>query len=66
MELIRGVAGRAPTLTAVRVAMGVEAVFLETALAAIDRDFGGVDAYLAGPLGVDSSKRERLERSLLA
>ncbi len=65
VELIHGVAGRAPTISAVRVAMGVEAAFLETAFAGIDRDFGGVDRYLDTRLGVDRSTRDRLESSLL-
>ncbi len=65
VELIHGVSGRAPTISAVRVAMGVEAAFLERAFMAIERDFGGVDAYLESRLGVDRRTRLLIEARLL-
>ena len=65
IELIRGVAGRAPTESAVRVAMGVEAAFLERAFLAIERDHGGIDAYVEQRLGVDRGVRGALEARLL-
>jgi protein tyrosine/serine phosphatase len=65
VELIHGVAGRAPTLSAVRVAMSVEPALLETAFAAMARDSGGVDAYLERRLGVDAALRAALRERLL-
>ncbi len=62
---ITELAGRTPSEGAVRVAMGVEAAYLETALAAIDTRFGGLDAYLERGLGVDRRRREALETRLL-
>jgi protein tyrosine/serine phosphatase len=65
VELIHGVAGRAPALAAVRVAMSVEAALLQTAFAAMERDFGGVDAYLEHRLGVDAALKASLRDRLL-
>jgi protein-tyrosine phosphatase len=65
VDLIHGVAGRAPSLAAVRVAMSVESAFLETAFAAMTRDFGGVDAYLERRLGVDAALKASLRDRLL-
>lgn len=65
VELIHGAAGRAPTLAAVQVAMGVEAAFLEQAFTAIDRDFGGLDAYIEVQLGVDQAMSQTLKERLL-
>ena len=38
----------------------VQAEFLDAALHAVDHDFGGVDAYLAGELGLRGPERARL------
>jgi protein-tyrosine phosphatase len=65
VDLIHGVAGRAPSLAAVRVAMSVESAFLETAFVAMTRDFGGVDAYLERRLGVDAALKASLRDRLL-
>jgi protein tyrosine/serine phosphatase len=65
VELIHGVAGRAPTLSAVRVAMSVEPALLETAFAAMTRDFGGIDGYLQHRLGVDAALRAAVRERLL-
>ena len=65
VELIHGVAGRAPSLTAVRVAMGVEPALLETMFAALARDHGGVDAYLEQRLGVDGAFKAALRERLV-
>ena len=65
VELIHGVAGRTPSLAAVRVAMGVEAAFLERAFAAIEREHGDLDSYLDSRLGVDRRLRQALEARLL-
>ena len=65
VEMIHGVAGRAPSLSAVRVAMSVEAALLETAFAAMKRDHGGVDGYLQHRLGVDPVLKAMLRERLL-
>lgn len=44
----------------------VQADFLEAALQAVDRDYGGIDAYLAQPLGVRAAQRARLAELYLA
>jgi protein tyrosine/serine phosphatase len=63
-EAIRGLTGRTPREAAVRVAMGVEAAYLETALAAMTEHCGGVDDYLRGTLGVDETRRRALQARL--
>ncbi len=65
VEVIRGVAGRTPTLAAVRIAMGVEPVLLETAFAVLKRDYGSVDAYFEQRLGVDAAMKATLRERLL-
>jgi protein-tyrosine phosphatase len=44
----------------------VQPEFLHTAWRCIDEEFGGLDAYLAGPVGLDGAARERLRERLLA
>lgn len=44
----------------------VQPEFLHTAWRCIDKEFGGLDAYLAGPVGLDGAARERLRERLLA
>jgi protein tyrosine/serine phosphatase len=65
IEYIAEIAGREPPAAAVRVGMGVDAAYLETALAAMDERFGGVETYLAKALGVDSARRAAIEARLL-
>lgn len=48
-----------------RVLMGVEAEYLETALAAIAERHGSVDGYLEEALGVDGAMRDRLRAALV-
>ena len=43
----------------------VQAGFLEAAYQAVDEDFGGMDAYLAGQLDVGPQAREHLRRVYL-
>lgn len=43
----------------------VQAPFLEAAWQCIDRDFGGTEAYLSGPLGLDPPALQRLRQALL-
>lgn len=49
----------------VRPLLGVRRAYLEAGLAAIDERWGSFEAYLAGPLGVDPERRERLRANLL-
>ncbi len=65
-RLIAEVAGHAPSDQAVRVAMGVEARYLEIALAAMAATSGSVDAYIETVLGVDGAMRSSIEARLLA
>jgi len=64
-EAIGAIAGRAPSESAVRMAMGVEAVYLETAFSAIVERYGDIDTYLEQALGVDAARREALHARLL-
>ena len=50
---------------ALRVLMGVEPEYLETAFAAICERHGSIDAYQSEVLGVDSALRERLRNALI-
>lgn len=49
-----------------RVLMGVEPEYLDTAWAAIEERHGSVDAYLEEALGLDGVKRDRLREALVA
>lgn len=64
MEVIRQRTGVIDEPSA-RVLMGVEAEYLETALAAIEERCGSTDAFLEGELGLDPAKRERLREALI-
>jgi protein tyrosine/serine phosphatase len=46
--------------------LGVEPVYLDTALAGIAAQHGSTDAYLAEALGVDAALRERIGTRLVA
>lgn len=63
---IQEISGRIPDEGAVMTAMGVEALYLETAFNEIVRQTGGVDAYLEAVLGVTPVVRDRLRERLLA
>ena len=65
VEMIREVSGRTPPEAAVRVGMGVDAAYLETAWQAMAQRYGGIDGYLADALGVDAARRRALEARLL-
>ncbi len=65
MQAMAEGAGRAPSEAAVRVAMSVEAAYLDGALSAIEAAHGSVDGYLSAALGVDSALRTRIEARLL-
>ncbi len=63
--MVREISGREPTDEGLIAAMGVEAIYLETAFKAIEAEAGGVDAYLDDVLGVTPSVRDRLLQKLL-
>jgi len=63
-ETIRAVTGQVDEAS-LRVLMGVEAEYLETALAAIEGQHGSIDAYLEGALGAGPAERERLRAALV-
>lgn len=63
-ENIRAERGRAPTLDVMRGVMGVEAMYLDAALTAINESSGGVEPYLREVLGVDAAKRAKIEKRL--
>ena len=58
--------GRVVAHDAVVAFLGVEPVYLDTALAGIAAQHGSTDAYLAEALGVDASLRERIGARLAA
>lgn len=62
---IEEMTGRRPTIEAMHTAMGVEAVYLETAFAAIHEKHGALDAYLEDVLGVDADRRAAIHDRLL-
>jgi protein-tyrosine phosphatase len=45
--------------------MGAKREYLETSFAAIRRDYGSIDAFLEGPVGLDASKRQALRNKFL-
>jgi len=63
-ETIRAITGQLDDAV-LRVLMGVEAEYLDTAWAAIDERYGGTDAYLEEALGLDDAKRGRLQATLI-
>ncbi len=46
--------------------LGVEAAYLEAALAEVEARHGAIDAYLRDALGVDADRRERIAARLSA
>lgn len=63
-QTIREITGQADE-AAVRVLMGVEAEYLESAFDIIDEKYGSLDAYLAEALGADDRLRGRLRDALI-
>ena len=57
--------GRRPSDDFLRATLGVEALYLDTAFAAIAAKHGAVDAYLEEALGVDATMRAEIRRRLL-
>ena len=62
---IREATGRTPADEALRVALGVEAAYLETAFAQITARHGGLDAYLNDALGLSPERCGALAARLL-
>ena len=58
--------GRKPSHDAVVAFLGVEATYLDTAIAAIEDRYGSIDAYLEQALGVDAAMRDRIGDRLSA
>ena len=63
-ETIRAITGQMDE-EVLRVIMGVEAEYLETALAKIAEEHGSIDAYLRDVLGADEALREKLREALV-
>jgi protein tyrosine/serine phosphatase len=63
---LRDTVGQTVDEAALRVAVSVNAAYLETAFSVIREAHGSLDAYLTDALGVDAALRERLEARLLA
>jgi protein tyrosine/serine phosphatase len=57
--------GRRPSEDFMRASMGVEAIYLDTALAAVKARHGTIDAYLEQALRIDAALKARIERRLL-
>jgi len=57
--------GVRPDEAAMRTTMGVEAEYLDRAIAAMKRDNGSIDGYLRDVLGVDDARRAAIERRIL-
>jgi protein tyrosine/serine phosphatase len=64
IETMRGIGGRSDEAS-LRVLMGVEPEYLETAFAAIEERHGSIDAYLDEALGGDAAARETLREALV-
>lgn len=64
-ETIAGFAGKPPSEDAVRVAMGVEPHYLDTAFGEIKNRFGTLDTYLERALGVDPAARAAITAKLV-
>jgi len=63
---LRDTVGKTVDEAGLRVAVSVNAAYLETAFSAIREAHGSLDSYLSEVLGVDAALRERLQARLLA
>jgi len=66
VERIRQATGRTPSHEAVRAAIGVDAVYLREAFAAVCEAHGSLDGYLEQALGVTPGLRARIEARIVA
>ena len=64
-QMIVEVSGRTPTEAAARVAVSVEAAYLETAFSVIEARHGSIDAYLEDGLGIDAALRGQVSARLV-
>ena len=64
-EMMRETFGREPSMAAVRAFLGVDAAYLEKAFVAIKAQYGDLDVYLEGPIGLDAAMRDRVRHHLL-
>lgn len=62
---IEQLTGRRPSEETIHLAMGVEEVYLRTALDTINERSGDLDAYLKDVLGLDAGAREAIEDRIL-
>lgn len=65
LETIRELTGRTAPPAAMRVAMGVEAAYLEMAFKTMIERHGDLDRYLENELGVDVARRREVKARLL-
>ena len=65
-EQLKGLTGRTASHDAVVAFMGVEASYLDAAIAAIAERHGSLDGYLEQALGVDRALRDRITERLTA
>jgi protein tyrosine/serine phosphatase len=63
---LRDTVGKTVDEAGLRVAVSVNAAYLETAFSVIREAHGSLDSYLGEALGVDAALRERLQARLLA
>ena len=61
-----GIAGKPIAEASVDMLSGVRPEFLEASYSALDRRFGGIDAFLAEHVGLDDAGRQRLRHALCA
>jgi protein tyrosine/serine phosphatase len=65
-DLLEVELGRRPSDAALRVAMGVEADYLATAIAEMKAQYGSIDGYLEQAVGLDTAGREAVRAHILA
>jgi protein-tyrosine phosphatase len=64
-QMIVEVSGKTPTDAATRIAVSVDAAYLERAFEVIEARSGSLDAYLKDALGLDAGLRAKVEARLL-
>ena len=64
-DVIEAATGRRPSDAAMRVAMGVEADYLATAIAEMKARYGSIDGYLDQAVGLDAAAREAVRAHIL-
>jgi protein-tyrosine phosphatase len=64
-QYVQDQTGRRPSEAFMRASLGVEALYLDTAFAAIKARYGSIDAYLEQGLGVDAAMKAEIAHHLL-